>query len=257
VTPWARSKPATGESRPSRSCAPAGCGRARPPRRRRRRRGRRGRRSRRGRRGRRRSRPRSRPRRRSAGGACPSRTSCTRRRAGSASPAGTAHPTAARVTPKAHIVCRDREPAGTRPARRRDRDAAFSRMYDGGVVGVGDVRTPVRAPRANAFAERRGVSVRRQWATHNTPPGRTERSDCDRRSGHLPRCRQPRGGAAPFPARRTAARVRARGGVRDRVAGPKGGEAYSSLPPPAPARAPKRCPEGAETWPYAQTSRTS
>jgi len=69
----------------------------------------------------------------------------------------TAHPTAAWVTQQArHVTC-DLAEAGIRPTvLLRDRDAEFPPAFDGvfAARGARVVRTPVRAPRANAFAER-------------------------------------------------------------------------------------------------------
>jgi hypothetical protein len=76
----------------------------------------------------------------------------------------TAHPTAAWVTQQARNVACDLDEAGIRPTvLLRDRDAKFPPAFDGifAAHGARVVRTPVRAPRANAFAERRVGTVRR------------------------------------------------------------------------------------------------
>jgi putative transposase len=75
----------------------------------------------------------------------------------------TAHPTGAWVTQQARDVCWDLERAGARPTLLlRDRDARFVPAFDAvfAAQGVRVVRTPVRAPRANASAERWVRTVR-------------------------------------------------------------------------------------------------
>jgi transposase InsO family protein len=77
----------------------------------------------------------------------------------------TAHPTAAWVTQQARDLLWDLDAAGTRPRLLlRDRDAKFPPAFDAVFVGHGArvVRTPVRAPRADAFAERWVGTVRRE-----------------------------------------------------------------------------------------------
>ncbi len=77
----------------------------------------------------------------------------------------TAEPTAAWVTQQARNVCWDLEEAGVRPTiLLRDRDAQFPPAFDAvfAVAGARVVRPPVRAPRANAFAERWVGTVRRE-----------------------------------------------------------------------------------------------
>jgi transposase InsO family protein len=77
----------------------------------------------------------------------------------------TAHPTAAWVTQQARDVLWELEAAGIRPrVLVRDRDAKFAHAFDAVFAGHGArvVRTPVRAPRANAFAERWVGTVRRE-----------------------------------------------------------------------------------------------
>jgi len=77
----------------------------------------------------------------------------------------TAHPTAAWVTQRARNVCWDLEEAGTHPTiLLRDRDTKFVPAFDAVFAGEGVrvVRTPVRTPQANAFAERWIGTVRRE-----------------------------------------------------------------------------------------------
>jgi putative transposase len=77
----------------------------------------------------------------------------------------TAHPTAAWVTQQARTLCWDLEDAAGRPTvLLRDRDAKFPAASDAvfAARGVRVVRTPFRAPRANAFAARGVGTVRRE-----------------------------------------------------------------------------------------------
>src|SRR5262249_37087997 len=77
----------------------------------------------------------------------------------------TAHPTAAWVIQQARNLTWNLAEAGVRPSvLLRDRDAKFSPDFDAVLAaeGVRVVRTPVRAPRANAFAERWVGTVRRE-----------------------------------------------------------------------------------------------
>ncbi len=75
----------------------------------------------------------------------------------------TAHPTGEWVAQQARNVCWDLERAGVRPTLLlRDRDAKFAPAFDTvfAAQGARVVRTPVRAPRANAYAERWVWTVR-------------------------------------------------------------------------------------------------
>jgi putative transposase len=77
----------------------------------------------------------------------------------------TAHPTAAWVTPQARTLTWALEEQGVRTTvLLHDRDAEFSSSFDAIFTcqGVQVVRTPVRAPQANAVAERSVGTVRRE-----------------------------------------------------------------------------------------------
>jgi putative transposase len=81
----------------------------------------------------------------------------------------TAHPTGEWVTQQARNVVAAMEQRGVVPAHLiRDRDAKFGRSFDDvwRSIGAQIVRTPVRTPVANAFAERWVGTVRRECLDH-------------------------------------------------------------------------------------------
>jgi putative transposase len=85
----------------------------------------------------------------------------------------TAHPDSAWVTQQARNLA-IREQLGTARFLLRDRDAKFSGAFDAvfQTEGIQVIRTPIRAPRANAFAERFVRTIRQECLDHILVYGR-------------------------------------------------------------------------------------
>lgn len=87
----------------------------------------------------------------------------------------TAHPTGEWVTQQARNVVAAMEERGAHPRHLiRDRDTKFSRAFDDvwRSIGAQIIRTPVRTPVANAYAERWVGTVRRECLDHLLIVGR-------------------------------------------------------------------------------------
>ncbi len=87
----------------------------------------------------------------------------------------TAHPTGEWVTQQARNVTAAMQDRGAAPRHLiRDRDTKFSRTFDDvwRSIGAQIIRTPVRTPVANAFAERWVGTVRRECLDHPLIVGR-------------------------------------------------------------------------------------